>query len=344
MASRSTPSTCLFLPELPADVGDGVLERHFRGFTGFSNCRTRFDRNGKLVGFVEFETVDDAVRSRDSMQGQSPFPGVSWHIHFSNNTKGAAPGVKRPREGGQRDPVGRADAQRPATGIQQQPMMAPPQPYMQQPPPQQIQQPMMAPPGAYAPPMGHPPQPNYMAMSLPADASSTLYIEGLPTDSTEREVSHIFRRFDGQGYQSLRLIARDSQKAIGTKLFLCFVEFDNAHQATVAMQQLQGYRIDKTADAPGIKISYSRQKSRPPAERPPLRPPAESREPRSSSYDDRDDGRDRDRDRDRGRDRDRDDRYDGHRRDGREHRDSFHDDDSERDDAYSMDGVEGSSL
>ena len=40
--------------------------------------------------------------------------------------------------------------------------------------------------------------PNYLAMQLPLDASSTLYVEGLPPDATEREVSHIFRRFEGQ--------------------------------------------------------------------------------------------------------------------------------------------------
>eukprot|EP00965_Chrysotila_dentata_P048872 1621935-Pleurochrysis_carterae.AAC.3 len=48
--SRSQPSECLFLPELPGELKDDDLERHFRGFVGFNTCRTRFDRNGKLVG------------------------------------------------------------------------------------------------------------------------------------------------------------------------------------------------------------------------------------------------------------------------------------------------------
>ena len=106
--SRAPPSNCLFLPELPSDLTDAVLERHFRGFVGFTSARTRSDRNGKLVGFVEFDAVDDAVRARDSMQGQSPFEGISWHIHFSNNTKSTP---KRPREEAA-EPVGRSDAQR----------------------------------------------------------------------------------------------------------------------------------------------------------------------------------------------------------------------------------------
>lgn len=82
------PSSTLFLPELPFDLTDAILERHFRGFVGFSSSRTRHDKNGKLVGFIEFDTIDDAVRCRESMQGTSPFPGINWHIHFSNNTAG----------------------------------------------------------------------------------------------------------------------------------------------------------------------------------------------------------------------------------------------------------------
>lgn len=112
------PSKCLFLPELPPDLSDEILQRHFRGFVGFSTCRTRHDRTGKLVGFVEFEEIEDAVRCRDSMQGTSPFPGISWHIHFSNNTKGGPPGgapPKRPREESM-PPVGRHEAQRPSYG------------------------------------------------------------------------------------------------------------------------------------------------------------------------------------------------------------------------------------
>ena len=114
---NNPPSTCLFLPELPPDLSDSILERHFRGFVGFSSSRTRKDRNGKLVGFVEFEQIDDAVRCRDSMGSTSPFPGLNWHIHFSNNTKGGPPNPapKRPRdEPG--PPVPRHDAQRPSYG------------------------------------------------------------------------------------------------------------------------------------------------------------------------------------------------------------------------------------
>jgi len=40
--------------------------------------------------------------------------------------------------------------------------------------------------------------------NVPKNASSTLVVNGLPVDCTEREVAHIFRPF--QGYKSVRLI------------------------------------------------------------------------------------------------------------------------------------------
>ena len=122
--SRAPPSNCLFLPELPVDLTDATLERHFRGFVGFQVARTRHDRNGKLVGFVEFDAVDDAVRCRESMQGASPFEGISWHIHYSNNTKGTP---KRPREE-MEHPVGRMEAQRPTYDRPNNQQMMPPPP------------------------------------------------------------------------------------------------------------------------------------------------------------------------------------------------------------------------
>ncbi|CAN6480668.1 unnamed protein product [Victoria cruziana] len=44
---------------------------------------------------------------------------------------------------------------------------------------------------------------------LPPDASSTLFIEGLPSNCTRREVSHIFRPF--VGYKEVRLVNKESR-------------------------------------------------------------------------------------------------------------------------------------
>lgn len=385
--SGSPPSTCLFLPELPPDVSDSILERHFRGFTGFSTCRTRHDRNGKLVGFIEFDQVDDAVRCRDSMQGTSPFPGISWHIHFSNSApKGGAgsSAPKRPRDESA-PPVARHDAVRPSYGSA--PSMMPPPPRddgRYAPSPGGQISPHVQPQGYHAlpPTSGYPPPPrgqyavsphappsdpmtalqpaplNYAAITLPHDATSTLYIEGLPPDASEREVSHVFRRYDGHGFQGLRMRAIESNRAPGTNLLLCFAEFDNAHQATVALHGLQGYRFDPKGapEQSGIRISYAKAKAARPSARSLPPPQYESGFPREPAQGDRrseepydDDRRDYDR-----RDFDRRD-YDGergrsgYRRDTREHHDGFRDDyeDSEvgdndvlqRADQVSMHGV-----
>ncbi|KAF0898307.1 hypothetical protein E2562_007159 [Oryza meyeriana var. granulata] len=73
---------------------------------------------------------------------------------------------------------------------------------------------------------------------LPADASSTLYVEGLPANCTRREVSHIFRPF--VGFREVRLVNKESRHPGGDPHVLCFVDFDNPAQATLALEALQG--------------------------------------------------------------------------------------------------------
>merc|ERR1712087_648611 len=113
----------------------------------------------------------------------------------------------------------------------------------------------------------------------------------------------------------------------------------------MAMNQLQGYRVDKSAEGPGIRISFSNKSRRANPDRPrPAARPAESNRraqddmredvgSRRHSYDDDDRSNN------------------GHRRDGREHRDNYTDDfdDSERGDddyathaaGHAMQGIEG---
>nr|Q6JB11.1 RecName: Full=Protein MATERNALLY EXPRESSED GENE 5 [Zea mays]AAT09814.1 MEG5 [Zea mays] len=77
---------------------------------------------------------------------------------------------------------------------------------------------------------------------LPPDASSTLYIEGLPANCTRREVSHIFRPF--VGFREVRLVNKESRHPGGDPHVLCFVDFDNPAQATIALEALQGHVTD----------------------------------------------------------------------------------------------------
>ncbi|XVF53345.1 hypothetical protein PTKIN_Ptkin05aG0092000 [Pterospermum kingtungense] len=72
---------------------------------------------------------------------------------------------------------------------------------------------------------------------LPPDASSTLFVEGLPSDCTCREVSHIFRPF--VGYKEVRLVSKESRHPGGDPLILCFVDFVSPAHAATAMDALQ---------------------------------------------------------------------------------------------------------
>ncbi|XP_015078100.1 RNA-binding protein 1-like [Solanum pennellii] len=77
---------------------------------------------------------------------------------------------------------------------------------------------------------------------LPPNASSTLYVEGLPEDCTTREVAHIFRHFGG--YKEVRLVPKPSIYPGANTLILCFVDFLSPLHAAVAMDALQGYKFD----------------------------------------------------------------------------------------------------
>lgn len=83
--------------------------------------------------------------------------------------------------------------------------------------------------------------------------TSTLYIEGLPLDATEREISHIFRPFDG--FVSLRLRPTTSKRDPSVSFVLCFVEFDSPQRAAAALDARQGYQLsleDRT-----LKITFA---------------------------------------------------------------------------------------
>ncbi|XP_044511782.1 RNA-binding protein 2-like isoform X1 [Mangifera indica] len=92
---------------------------------------------------------------------------------------------------------------------------------------------------------------------LPPDASSTLYVEGLPSDCTRREVSHIFRPF--VGYKEVRLVSKESRHPGGDPLILCFVDFVSPAHAATAMDALQGYKFDEhDRDSVKLRLQFAR--------------------------------------------------------------------------------------
>lgn len=155
------------------------------------------------VGFVEFEDNESATRARDSMADHRFARGDRGiSVQFSNPSRSS----KRSRSD--------TDSYSHYSSSSHNSYSQPPPPYGGG--------------GYYGGYGGYgSAPPSYMYNSLPAEASSTLFVEGLPSDVTVREVSHIFRPFPG--YQSLRIVPKES-KADPAKVFtLCFVEYDSKY-------------------------------------------------------------------------------------------------------------------
>eukprot|EP00347_Sterkiella_histriomuscorum_P007844 403347348 len=89
-------------------------------------------------------------------------------------------------------------------------------------------------------------------LPIPKNATNTVYVEGLPHDTTEREVAHIFRPF--LGFKQLRLIPRDTKD--GQRVHFAFADFESVYQTTMVINTLQGYRFHKD-DIIGLQFSYA---------------------------------------------------------------------------------------
>ncbi|CAI9086924.1 OLC1v1020854C1 [Oldenlandia corymbosa var. corymbosa] len=91
---------------------------------------------------------------------------------------------------------------------------------------------------------------------LPPDASSTLFVEGMPANCTRREVAHIFRPF--VGYKEVRLVTKESRQP-GELVILCFVDFMSPAHAATAMDALQGYKFDEhDRDSVRLRLQFAR--------------------------------------------------------------------------------------
>ncbi|KAL9363132.1 hypothetical protein Peur_045917 [Populus x canadensis] len=97
---------------------------------------------------------------------------------------------------------------------------------------------------------------------VPKGESNILFVDGLPTDCTRREVGHLFRPFIG--YKEIRVVHKEARKGGDRAAVLCFVEFTDANCAATAMEALQGYKFDdKKPDSPTLKIQFARFPFRP---------------------------------------------------------------------------------
>ncbi|EOY29962.1 RNA-binding family protein isoform 1 [Theobroma cacao] len=89
-----------------------------------------------------------------------------------------------------------------------------------------------------------------------AGESNILFVDGLPTDCTRREVGHLFRPF--LGYKEIKVIHKEPRHSGDRAMVLCFVEFHDSKFARAAMQALQGYKFDdKKPDSPALRVQFA---------------------------------------------------------------------------------------
>jgi len=275
------------------------LEDFFNGYRGCTAARMRKDRNGNTVGFVEFESIEDASDCKDQAEGEK-----SWRIRFSNSKPmGGADGGKRRRpESGPRPPV--------------RPPALPP-----------MMNPMMGNAGGmgmmsgFGAALGGGGLGGFGMLGSAAAGPEELYIEGIPQDASHREVGHLFRLFPG--FIKYRLIQSGSRRSDDPRevRWLCFVEMATRTHADVVIGALSGYAMDEERPHEILRLQYAKNQRNGQGPRGPERAGRGRDDDRRTDRRDRDrrEGRDRDhgRDRERDRSRDRDGRGDERRHDGR---------------------------
>jgi RNA recognition motif-containing protein len=241
--TQQTATRTLFIVEMPQDITEEDLQNVFCKEDGFLASRIRQDRKQRLVGFVDFDTTENAIKAREKYQGHICYDGAkplniqyavnaTRRLRATNSRRGGVGGNKGNINSNNTPLVVFPSSGRRFYGYRENL-------------PHNFEM--------------HPAQWNHYGQNMPPDASSTLFVEGLPPDATEREVSHIFRPFPG--FQSLRIITKNSKLHPDKFYHLCFVEFDNKSQATTAMNVLQGYRMD-IHDPRGLKMSYAKSTRR----------------------------------------------------------------------------------
>lgn len=99
-----------------------------------------------------------------------------------------------------------------------------------------------------------------------ADETNILFVDGLPSNCTRREVAHLFRPFIG--FKEIRVVHKEARRAGDKAYVLCFVEFEDSKCALTAQQALQGYKFDdKKPDAPVLRIEFAKFPFLPPSRR-----------------------------------------------------------------------------
>ena len=246
---RPKPSETLYIRDiLPSYTRDDITAA-FSQLPGYTATRIRTDKNGHPVAFIEFSSVEYASAAKEALDGLlriRPTDGPVT-IHYARPTgaggdpgPGPVAGSKRPPPASNGDP--RAVRPRESRfGQQHQEFFG------------LSSQSSATNFGGAAPSFGGT-GPGLGGAGGPGLPNSSVFVEGIPKDATEREITHLFRPFIG--YRSLRFVPRPGKNP------MCFVEFETVEQASAALNGLQGYQIDlKDPTDKGVRLEYAKSKT-----------------------------------------------------------------------------------
>jgi len=238
-AVRNDPRPCtLFVWHIIPHATDDVVREIFSQFSGFQSSRVVKDRKGDLVAFVQYNSRDHGSHVIQQMNGRSDSV-------LSHNGRPISVAISRKVARSEEPHAGFVNNYNPAVNAYGAHALG-------------LQQRL----GALG--TGVLTHNNVAALqaasavssfTLPSNASTSLFVEGVPLDATEREIAHIFRPFSG--FLGVRLVPYETN---GRNVLLCFVAMDTCYNAHLTMTQLQGYKIDRN-DTQGIRISFGRERS-----------------------------------------------------------------------------------
>ncbi|KAI8909453.1 hypothetical protein DFJ77DRAFT_472557 [Powellomyces hirtus] len=219
------PCQTLYIRNLPETKAQKSLENALRAiFSQFGEILDiRMKTNIKLRGqaFVTFKEVEPATKALKEIQG-FPLSGRPMDVQYARSRSDKVAELDGP------EALEEYKQKRVADKLRQE------------------QEPAQVDPAAVAAVYG---PGYYYGAAMPEDLlppNSILFVQNLPTETTEQVLAALFQQF--QGFKEVRLVPGKSD--------IAFVEYESEVQAGTAKQSLNGFKITPEKE---IKVTYAKK-------------------------------------------------------------------------------------